>query len=88
MIGFVAPALFGFIKAYRATGDSTNFPLPCNMTHKPADYRPFIARSFLTTIGERHARHLSSYARKVAYDTRNGLLLRVFERRQHLKSVL
>jgi len=30
----------------------------------PPTIAPFIARSFVTTIGERPARHLSSYARK------------------------
>ena len=64
MIGFVRASSVGLMKAYRATGDSTNFPVPCNMTHEPPTIAPIIARSFVTTIGESAARHLSSYARK------------------------
>ena len=64
MIGLVRASLISFMMAYHATGDSTNFPVPCNMNTSPPTIAPFIARSFVTTIGERPARHLSSYARK------------------------
>ena len=65
MIGLVRASLIGFMMADHTTGDSTNFPVPCNMTHEPADYRTlYRTRSFVTTIGERPARDLSSYARK------------------------
>ena len=39
MIGLVCASLIGFMMADHATGDSTNFPVPCNMTHESADYR-------------------------------------------------
>ena len=88
MIGLVRASLIGFMMAYHATGDSTNFPVPCNMTHEPADYRT-LYRPFLCYYDWREARTRPELLRaQVAYDTGNGSLLRVFERRQHLKSVL
>jgi hypothetical protein len=37
LTGFVRASFIGFMKAYHATGDSTNFPVPCNMTHGPSE---------------------------------------------------
>lgn len=64
MIGFVRASFVGLMKAYHATGDSTNFPVPCKMAHEPTDYRT-LYRPFLYYYDWREAaRHLSSYARK------------------------
>lgn len=68
MIGFVRASFIGFMKAYHATGDSTNFPVPCNMTQEPADYRT-LYRPFLCYYDWREARTLSELLRaQVAYD--------------------
>jgi hypothetical protein len=43
LIGLVRASLIDFMVAYHVTGDSTNFPVPCNMPHQSADYRPLDA---------------------------------------------
>ena len=54
MIGFIRASFIGFMKAYHATGDSTNFPVPCNMTHESADYRTLDAS---LRLGDRRKRN-------------------------------
>jgi hypothetical protein len=88
LIGFVRASFVGLMKAYHATGDSTNFPVPCKMAHEPTDYRT-LYRPFLYYYDWREARTSSELLRaQVAYDSGNGLLLRVFERWQQLKPIL
>jgi hypothetical protein len=52
LIGLVCASLIGFMMADHATGDSTIFPVPCNMTHESADYRTLDALPFASAAEE------------------------------------